>query len=156
MAKSFHFPLQKVLEFKKTIEDTQAIALKKSQLSLDKESGHLNNLTQKKDALLNVKEDDCINSENLSLNKLQISSDYVSQLNDKISSQVQVVEKSNEIVDKERDDLIEASKNKKIVEKLREHQLTDYKINNRKKETTEESEVALRVVSKKKNYSVIQ
>jgi len=156
MAKSFHFPLQKVLKFKKTIEDIQAIALKKSQLSLDKENGYLNDLAQKKENLLNVKEDDDINSENLSLNKLQISSDYVSQLNDKISSQVKVVEKSYEIVDKERDDLIEVSKNKKIVEKLRERKLTSYLKNNRKKEMTKESEIALRIVSKKKNYGVIQ
>jgi flagellar biosynthesis chaperone FliJ len=62
------------------------------------------------------------------------------------------VEKSNEKMEAERNVLISVSKGKKIVEKLREGQLTDYKSNYRKKESKEESEIALQVILKNKNH----
>lgn len=153
MAKSFHFPLQKVLDVRQITEDRQAISLKNSQMSLNKEKEQLENLAQKKDAQLKVDEDeyDNVDDVNLSLNELQVTVDYISQLNNKIINQIQVVEKSNGKVEKERDVLIEASKEKKIVEKLRERQLTNYKDNYRKKMMKEESEIALRVILKNKD-----
>lgn len=151
MAKSFHFPLQKVLDVRQITEDRQAISLKNSQMSLNKEKEQLENLAQKKDAQLKVDEYDSVDDVNLSLNELQVTVDYISQLNNRITNQIQVVEKSNGKVEKERDDLIEASKEKKIVEKLRERQLTNYKDNYRKKMTKEESEIALRVILKNKD-----
>jgi len=151
MAKSFHFPLQKVLDVRQITEDRQAISLKNSQMSLNKEKEQLENLAQKKDAQLKVDEYDSVDDVNLSLNELRVTVDYISQLNNRITNQIQVVEKSNGKVEKERDDLIEASKEKKIVEKLRERQLTNYKDNYRKKVTKEESEIALRVVLKNKD-----
>ncbi|MCK4296565.1 MAG: flagellar export protein FliJ [Candidatus Marinimicrobia bacterium] len=153
MAKSFHFPLQKVLDVRQITEDRQAISLKNSQMSLNKEKEQLENLAQKKDAQLKVDEDeyDNVDDVNLSLNELQVTVDYISQLNNRITNQIQVVEKSNGKVEKERDDLIEASKEKKIVEKLRERQLTNYKDNYRKKMMKEESEIALRVILKNKD-----
>lgn len=153
MAKSFHFPLQKVLDVRQITEDRQAISLKNSQMSLNKEKEQLENLAQKKDAQLKVDEDeyDNVDDVNLSLNELQVTVDYISQLNNRITNQIQVVEKSNGKVEKERDVLIEASKEKKIVEKLRERQLTNYKDNYRKKVTKEESEIALRVILKNKD-----
>ena len=151
MAKSFHFPLQKVLDVRQVTEDRQAISLKNSQMSLNKEKEQLENLAQKKDAQLKVDENDSVDDVNLSLNELQVTVDYISQLNNRITNQIQVVEKSNGKVEKERDVLIEASKEKKIVEKLRERQLTNYKDNYRKKVTKEESEIALRVILKNKD-----
>ena len=153
MAKSFHFPLQKVLDVRQVTEDRQAISLKNSQMSLNKEKEQLENLAQKKDAQLKVDEDeyDNVDDVNLSLNELQVTVDYISQLNNRITNQIQVVEKSNGKVEKERDVLIEASKEKKIVEKLRERQLTNYKDNYRKKMMKEESEIALRVILKNKD-----
>lgn len=153
MAKSFHFPLQKVLDVRQITEDRQAISLKNSQMSLNKEKEQLENLAQKKDAQLKVDEDeyDNVDDVNLSLNELQVTVDYISQLNNRITNQIQVVEKSNGKVEKERDVLIEASKEKKIVEKLRERQLTNYKDNYRKKMMKEESEIALRVILKNKD-----
>ena len=151
MAKSFHFPLQKVLDVRQITEDKQAISLKNSQMSLNKEKEQLENLAQKKDAQLKVDEYDSVDDVNLSLNELQVTVDYISQLNNRITNQIQVVEKSNGKVEKERDVLIEASKEKKIVEKLRERQLTNYKDNYRKKGTKEESEIALRVILKNKD-----
>lgn len=152
MVKSFHFPLQKVLDVRKIVEDRRAVALKNSQSSLNREKKQLDNLAQKKHAQLKIDGNVCTDQVNISLNGLKVSVDYISQLNDKITSQIQVVEKSNEKMEEKRDVLIKASKEKKIVEKLREHQLTDYKIKNRKKESKEESEIALRVVSKNNDH----
>lgn len=150
MVKSFHFPLQKVLDVRQIVEDRQAVALKNSQSSLNTEKKRLDNLAQRKHAQLKIDENICTDQVNLSLNGLKISVDYISQLNDKIISQFQVVEKSNEKMEEKRDVLIKVSKEKKIVEILREHQLIDYKIKNRKKESKDESEIALRVVLKNK------
>jgi len=152
MGKSFQFPLQKVLNVRQIIEDRQAVALKKSQASLNREKKQLKDLSEKKHAQIEIDENVCTDQVKLSLNGLKVSVDYISQLNDKITSQIEVVKKSNEKMEEKREVLINASKDKKIVEKLRENQLTDYKIINRKNESKEESEIALRVVLKNNNY----
>jgi len=152
MVKSFHFPLQKVLDVRQIAEDRQAIALKESQMSFNKEKERLETLGQIKDAHLKTDGSNNVDNESISLNELKVSIDYISQLSDKITNQIKVVEKSNEKMEAERDVLISVSKGKKIVEKLREHQFTDYKNNYRKKESKKESEIALRVILKNKNH----
>ncbi|HCL00245.1 MAG TPA: flagellar export protein FliJ [Candidatus Marinimicrobia bacterium] len=152
MVKSFDFPLQKVLDIRQIGEDRQAVALKKSQMSFNKEKERLETLGKKKDTHLKTNGENSVDNGSISLNELKVSIDYISQLSDKITNQIKVVEKSNEKMEAERDVLINVSKGKKIVEKLRERQLTDYKTNYRKKESKEESEIALRVILKNKNH----
>ncbi|MCD6441258.1 MAG: flagellar export protein FliJ [Candidatus Marinimicrobia bacterium] len=152
MAKSFRFPLQKVLDVRQIAEDRQAVALKKSQISFNKDMERLEDLGQIKDTHLKTNVTNSGDNESISLNNLKVSIDYISQLNDKITDQIQIVEKSNKKMEAEREVLINVSKEKKIVEKLRERQFIDYKSNYCKKESKEESEIALQVILKNKNH----
>ena len=150
MVKIFRFPLQKVLDVRQTIENSKAIALSRSQIQLSSDKAKLKNLNTKKDTYL----DSGTNSNSmhlaLSLNDLKISTDYINQLNNMIQNQTGEVEKSNQIVDKDRNVLIEASRDKKVVEKLKEHHLERYVKDNRSRSIKQESEIALQVTQKNK------
>lgn len=150
MVKVFQFPLQKVLNLKEMIEETKAIELQNSKAFLKREQKKLENLETSKHYLLDIKTENDIKQTNLNLNNLQVSMEYISQLTDMISTQTINVNNSNKSVDKTRNNLIEASKNTKIIEKLRERHLEVYKKNNRKREVKKDSEIAIRVSMKNK------
>ena len=144
MSKSFKFSLHRVLKFQSDKEDLKATDLSKSKQQLKLERDRLKRLQNKKSDHLGRTET-LINGDNsISLEKLRASADYLSQLNEKISSQNQKVQKSNHEVEKARKDLIEVSKNRKILEKLKEKQYQDYKEKSKKEERRKESEIALR------------
>ena len=148
MAKMFQFPLQKVLSLREMIEESRAITLENSRRALKQEQEKLQNLESRKESLLEEEKSNDMERMTLSLNDLRVSMQYISQLNDMISNQMQQVERSNELVQRERDNLLEASKDRKIVEKLRERHLANYIKSYRKKEMKKESEIALRVAVK--------
>jgi len=148
MSKSFQFPLQKVLDLREIIEDSRAIVLKRSQAKLLQEKEELENLKEKKNTMLNQEQNNGPTNGSFSLRNIRISMDYISQLNDTISHQIRRVRHTNEIVAKDRNVLIEASKNKKIVEKLRERKLEDFNKDRRKKEINKENEIAIRITAR--------
>ncbi len=148
MAKSFQFPLQKVLNLREIIEDSRAIVLKRSQAKLLQEKEELESLKEKKNTMLNQEQNNGSTNGSFSLRNIKISMDYISQLNDTIAHQMRRVRQTDEIVAKDRSVLIEASKNKKIVEKLRERRLEDYNKDCRRKETSKENEIAIRIMAR--------
>jgi len=143
MSKSFKFSLKKVLKYKSDREDIKSNDLKKVKNILKIEKDNLQKLLCKKDA--HISENQKLkNEDNISLDKLKASAAYLDQLNDKISSQDKKVGESNQKVEKVRKDLIEISKSRKILEKLREKQYQDYKDLSKKEERRIESEIAIR------------
>lgn len=143
MSKSFKFSLKKVLKYKSDREDIKSNDLKKVKNILKIEKDNLQKLLCKKDAHLGENQK-LKNEDNISLDKLKASAAYLDQLNDKISSQDKKVGESNQKVEKVRKDLIEISKSRKILEKLREKQYQDYKDLSKKEERRIESEIAIR------------
>lgn len=144
MSKAFEFSLKKVLKFQNDREDIKANDLKKVKNILRTEKRHLDNLLYEKDNHLGQTKNIIKDKDDISLEKLKASSEYLVQLNNKISSQDKKVKKSDNEVQKVRKDLMEISKNRKILEKLKEKQYQNYKDSNKKEERKIESEIALR------------
>jgi len=144
MAKMIQSTVQSLLNFRERIEDERAIVLKNTKASLVSEEEKLEEIERKKSLLLslteNIENDDLI----LSVNQLQVSTDYQTQLNALIVNQKDEVEKVLQKVVKDREDLIDAAKDKKAVENLRDRRLAEYLKAKRRKEERDESEIAIR------------
>jgi len=147
MSKAFRFPLQKVLNYRKSVEDRCIIALKRSQSILLQAEDKLHSMQHAKDSFLNTQSN---NNQPISLTELQISTDYLDQMNGMIDRQVLEVTRSEKIVDKDRETLLGATKEHKIAEKLSERQKHEYLLESRKKELLNQSEIALQVSAKNK------
>ena len=80
MAKQFRFPLEKVLNYKKKIEDIKAEELNHSREKKKYEEEKLENIEKKKQNIL-IGDD---SRKKMTLNQLNISTDYMLQLNDQI------------------------------------------------------------------------
>ena len=140
MAKQFRFPLEKVLDYKKNIEDLKAGELNHSRGKKKKEEEKLKSIEEKKqDTII---EDG--SRKNMTLNQLNISTDYLLQLNAQIEKGEERVLDADTEVENKLEHLIEASKNKKVVEKLRERKLGEHKILEKKVERKKTDEIANR------------
>ncbi len=150
MAKQFRFPLEKVLDYKKNIEDLKAGELNHSRGKKKKEEEKLKSIEEKKqDTII---EDG--SRENMTLNQLNISTDYLLQLNAQIEKGEERVLDADTEVENKLEHLIEASKNKKVVEKLRERKLGEHKILEKKVERKQADEIANRNnINKRENKS---
>jgi flagellar FliJ protein len=154
MNKTTQFPLQKVLNYRQTIEDTRGITLKQAQSLLHREEQKLDDLENHKDLVLNDNQKDYQEEKLLTTTTLLQTMDYIVQLNDKIEAQHNHVKKTSQKVEKNRDEYIQASKNRKMIEKLKEKYLTEYHKDFRKKELKQESEIANRIVSNQKKNEI--
>ena len=115
--KHFKFPLEKILDYRKNIEDKKAEALYQSRTKKKDEEDILELIEEEKKSIL--KEDKREDSN--TLNELTISSDYLNQLNNEIEKSENRIKDADKEVDKKLIDLKEASIEKKAVEKLMEH-----------------------------------
>jgi len=146
MSKAFRFPLQKILDYRETMQETHEIKLKKSQMNLIEQQTRLESLYFTKDHFLQEQER-ADNPCPVNINNLQIAEAYVVQLNKQIVQQKNQVVKSTRQVETDRQELLEVTKDKKIVEKLKERQSQEYHKEMIKKERMIESEIALRIAS---------
>ena len=140
MAKQFRFPLEKVLDYKKSIEDLKAGELNRSRDKKKTEEDKLKYIEDKKEEIL-IEND---SQGNITINQLNITTDYLFQLNDQLEKGTARVLDANTEVENKLDNLNEASKDKKAVEKLRERKLSEHKILNKKVEIKKTDEIANR------------
>jgi flagellar FliJ protein len=147
MSKSFQFPLQKVLNYRKSVEDKCVITLKRSQTALQQAEETLQAMEHTKDYFL---DEQTGKTAHVSLAELQVSTDYLKQINNMIDRQTIEVVKSEKTVEKDRAVLLNAAKERKITEKLRENKFAEYVTDSRKKELLANSEIALQVSARKK------
>lgn len=144
MAKSFNFPLQKVLDVRKHTEDRKAVELGLAQEVLMKKKDKLDLLRRNKESVLkDVKL-------KISLGQLKIKSEYIEQINYMIQNQKAQVKKSNEKVAKKRDYLLEAVKDKKAVEILKGRHIENVRKTRKLAESKIENETAIRMVMRTK------
>jgi len=85
------------------------------------------------------------------LNELKVKKDYLLHLNKNIETQKKEVQSSNKKVDENREELLFASKDKKVLEKLKSKYYENYKKMKNLKENKQEDEVAGRIASKKRS-----
>ncbi len=155
MGKSFKFSLQKIFDFRRSIEDKRAVELSDAQNALKKKQQILNQLNEKKEDIINIKEKKHKQASNINLNQLKIKKDYILQLNKGIENQIKEVRDSNEKVEAKREKLISATRDKKILEKLKIKYYENYRKMKNQKEAKNEDEVAGRIAlktTKKESY----
>jgi len=145
MSKAFNFSLQKVLDVRKHTEDQRSIQLSKSQQELQKDQDKLNELNQNK---LKALENDSFGSTSqieISLMELKVTNQYIEQINKEIIMQKSQVKKSSKNVEKNRDELLDAVKDKKVVELLKDRYSEKYKKVKNLEASKNENEIALRL-----------
>ena len=145
MAKAFSFSLERVLDIRRHKEDQQAIILGKAKSALQKEQQKLSQFNVQKETMLNDSE--TMNTDTMNLNALKISGGYLQQLNQNIGKQENQIHLNNKKVSIERNKLNEVVKDKKIVEKLKEHKFEDHRLQVVKDEQRSDDEVAVRMVN---------
>jgi len=118
---------------------------------LEKEREKLNQLNDKKEKELNSTASKKNELNKIDLNELKVKKDYLLHLNKNIETQKKEVQSSNKKVDENREELLFASKDKKVLEKLKSKYYENYKKMKNLKENKQEDEVAGRIASKKRS-----
>ncbi len=140
MAKAFRFSLQKVLDFRRNIETQQAVELSAARAELNLNKHKLQGLHQKKSGFLSS-----LDENQTSLQNLKIQKSYLDQLSGEIRLQQENVARSDQTVKEKIEKLVEVSRDKKIVEKLRERHLEGHQKKVKQDEVKFQDEVAQRV-----------
>jgi len=153
MAKAFNFSLQKVLDLRKHEEDQRSVELTKAQQKLMNEEIRLKKLNQSKKEVLQKDSTESDSEVDISLTELKVTNQYIEQMNEEITLQKDQVKKSNKTVEKNRENLLSAVKNKKVVELLKERYSEKYRKIRNLEATKNESEIALRVSMRNKENS---
>lgn len=144
MTKSFNFPLQKVLDVRTMVEDAKAIELQKAQAEIEREKQHLARIQSEKDALIGEASVAGEKGE-ISLQSLNNRREYVEQLSTQIEEQGETVAKSQEAAEEQRLAFVQASKEKMVIEKLKEHHKDAFRKKMNQDQVKNESEVASRI-----------
>lgn len=142
MAAKFHFTLERILQLRQALENNRAVQLEESNQKLSRELNSLDTIKAEKEKQLNRR-----GTENGQLNlfNLAVSGSYLESLNDGLEEQAIQVDKSRKNVDKKRADLLQASRDKKVLETLKNNRYDEYKHDVKKKELLLSSEIALRL-----------
>lgn len=148
MSRKFNFSLQKLLEFRDRKETSRSNEFKHTHNELELEKQRLLDIQERKIRMLQESADDDHNSGSISLNQIKLTSSYVDQLSDEIDAQERRVEGSEQKMESAREELIVASKDKMIIEQLREKHVSEHAKQAMKFERIQESETALRISRK--------
>lgn len=128
----FTFRFDTILTTKEKIEDDRKNKLGISMQKLASEQNQLEKLSHKKNNLINNLEESL--QKTVEVSELRNLSYNLDMIQDIIDKQTQVVEQLELETENRRKDLIEASKQKKVFEKLKEKDYEEYKYNQLKKE----------------------
>lgn len=121
---SFKFKLQSLLNIKTQMEDTLKNQLAKAVRYLEEEKSALKNLKEEqKKCMSDISSE---SSNGVTVERLRNYNSYISFLKEKILNQTKRVKSAQEIVDNYRDELIQASKEKKVLETLKDKQYSEY------------------------------
>lgn len=121
---AFKYQFETILNLKIRIEDMKKGELKLALEKLEKEKEKLNQLTKEKEEQYEIfkeKQKDKFTAEDL-----RLFNNYINSLNKKIDYQETIVAKEEKKVNKVREELVKASKEKKMFEKLKEKKLEEY------------------------------
>lgn len=148
MSRRFEFSLQKVLDIRRKLEDQLAAELQRVIARRREEEERLASLQREKTGLLNGPGDA---GRTIGLNDIRVRGDYLSQLDDRMDRQRAVIQRWTKSEAAARQKLLQASHDKRMVEKLRERSLADHRRKQLAAETLQESEVALRITLNRKH-----
>ena len=121
---AFKYQFETILNLKIRIEDMKKGELKLALEKFEQEKEKLNRLNKEKEEQYEIfkeKQKDKFTAEDL-----RLFNNYINSLNKKIDYQSAVVAKEEKKVNKVREELVKASKEKKMFEKLKEKKLEEY------------------------------
>lgn len=145
----FIFKLQSVLNFKKQVENNLKNQLGNALRKLEEEKEVLNNFEKEKKKY--ISEIGSKASTGVKIGLLRSYNSYISFIRQEILNQCERIKSVQEIVDKYREELIQAMKSRKILETLKEKQYEEYLREERKKEQKIIEEVINFKMSSQKN-----
>jgi flagellar protein FliJ len=109
---SYHFKMEKILEYKCNLEKTKVEDYAKINILLNKEQEHLDNLINEYDSKIKKKV--------ISTYEMKSQFLYLEKLKKQLQAQKEKIDGISEKLEGARESLIEARKDRKIMEKLKE------------------------------------
>ncbi len=143
--KSGAFPLQKVLEYRKHLENMRAVELGKKRAEHLKAEQELQTLHRQKEEMLEEASREISEHKEIDLVRLKVQKEYLENLNARIGKQKEDVRHLEKEVEKQREALNGAVKERKMVEKLKEKFTERVKAEVKHKEEIKIDEVAIRM-----------
>jgi flagellar FliJ protein len=116
---NFNFRLEKVLNYKETIEDYKKGKYGTVQRQLNREENKLYNFHQYKNNLKNEKN---LSATKTKAGNLAMYNNYINDITLKIKKQEEIVAKTKEELEEAKEEMIFAVQEKKIFEKLKENE----------------------------------
>lgn len=126
----FNFKLEKVLNYKETVENEKKTKFAQIKQRLHKEESLLDDYYKQKKSI--IEEKNSFN-ENIKAGELYLYNLYINTINKKIERQKSIILKTKEELNKAKDEMLNAVKEKKIFEKLKENKYEEF-ISEQKKE----------------------
>lgn len=131
----FKFRLQKILEHRETLENIKKGEFGKVQSKLKMEIDKLKEFENAKQAIAKEKEEK--SKASITMNELQKYNNYLMDLSGKIKEQIKIIEQVRQEVEEVRLELIESTKDKKIIEKLKTRDYEEFLYEEKIKEEKE-------------------
>lgn len=119
----FNFRLEKVLNYKKTLEDYKKSQYGIAQKKLFDEEDKLAKFNKYKNIVKNEKNQTVIKT---NIGNLAMYNNYINDLSRKIKLQERIVNKTRKDAEEAKEEMITAVKEKKIFEKLKEQEYEEY------------------------------
>ena len=119
----FNFKLEKVLNYKETVENEKKTKFAQIKQRLHKEESLLDDYYKQKKSI--IEEKNSFN-ENIKAGELYLYNLYINTINKKIERQKSIILKTKEELNKAKDEMLNAVKEKKIFEKLKENKYEEF------------------------------
>jgi len=119
----FKFRLEKVLNYKETVENQSKIKFAQVKQKLTIEEALLNDFYNQKKSVIDRRNS---SSKGIKVGELAMYNSYIGALNKRIEKQSLIVARTREELDRAKDDMVQAVTEKKIFEKLREIQYEEF------------------------------
>ena len=120
---NFNFRLERVLNFKETVEELKKAEYGSTQRKLNQEEDKLNSYNQHKS---DIKDEKNLSASKTNGGNLAMYSNYITDLDKKIKSQEEIVSNTRIELEEAKEEMIEAVQDKKAFEKLKEREYEKY------------------------------
>lgn len=127
----FNFKLERVLDYKKGVETNKKNEYGKAYRKLNDDEKLLQNYNGYKENLAKERNKSLINT---SINDLKMYNNFLTDINNRINMQKNEVHKSRKEMEVAKNELLEATKEKKMFEKLKEYKYDEYLYSLKKEE----------------------
>ena len=146
---AYKFSYQRILDVRKIQEEQKSSEVASAHNELNTELDELSKLEAKKLSVLN-------DEEHLTDNTLELmrQNSYVNQVNESIEKQRVRIEKKKKNLNSKQDELLEASKSRKIMDKLKKTDLEKYNIDQNRKEQNQIDEIGANIALKNRRNNL--